>query len=435
MSAVSYLDNYIVVNKIGRGLYSKVKEVKCPSSGTLYAAKIFNQDIPIAAASNEATIMRTVTGTNIVTVINVNLSGVYRKKNGSVFSCIYILMELCVNGDLFDIIYGQTPISLGSLQNLFHQILSAVESCHSSGICHRDVKPENILFDSAFTAKLADFGSSSRIETLQHSRIAPGKYVPPEALRNCNYNGEIGDVFSLGVVLFVMYTQTFPFFSVDSCDTFYRHFVNNTENFWKLHSQNRGDQFFTLEFKDLIEKMLNPDPFRRASLEDVKNHPWCLGTRATNETLRHEINSRRDALREIADRQLENRNRFLSGISGYKGENSSSSLSLSLDDLKVKPCNPVTFYKYTKLISGLEPNKLLGKVYDYLLGIEAGCKVSQEFYQLSTSFATEQESLELIITVYREDNYFVLDTKLIKGNNIDLMKVLKEIQELLERES
>ena len=227
----SYLDTFIVVDTVGVGVYSKVKAVKCPSTGTLYAAKIFKTNIPVAMAINEANNMTAVTGPNVAMVHNINLNGIYRKKNGNQNPCIYILMELCINGNLFDIIYGQTPISLQSLQNLFNQILSAVESCHSADICHRDLKPENILFDSNFTIKLADFGSSSRIEHMQRNRLFPGKYVPPEALCNSNYRGDAADVFSLGIILFVMYSQQFPFFNVDGCDIFYRNFINNPEAF------------------------------------------------------------------------------------------------------------------------------------------------------------------------------------------------------------
>ena len=145
-----------------------------------------------------------------------------------------------------------------------------------------------------------------------------------------------------------------------------------------------------------------------------------------------EINARRLVSREIAAQQIENRGRHVVGLYGYKGDNSSvspsPSLSLSLDDLKLLPYKGNTLHKYTKIYTGLEPSKLLGRVYDYFASVEVECTISQEFYELSTSVVTDQDNLELKLRVYQEDKHFILDTKLIQGNNLDLMKLMREIQ-------
>ena len=431
--ADSYLDAYIIVSTVWKGVFSRVKEVRCASTGSLFAAKIFHNGIPGGMAMNEITCMSAVSGPSVITVINANPNGIYRKKSGETYSCAYILMELCPNGNLFDIIYGIHSISQNLLKVIFMQILEALHSCHSTGICHRDIKPENILFDENSNIKLTDFGSSTRIQDMQRNRLPPGRYVAPEALRNNDYRGDIADIFSLGVLLFVMHTQAFPFFGVDSCDSLYIKFINDREEIWKLHGK-RIDKQITVELRDLIENMLEPNPALRINLDGIRNHSWCSGVVVATQELQQEIGNRHRNNLAIAARQAENSSRYAVRPHGFRGALSSGELSLTFEEALLKSCKGSTCNKFTKIVSGLEPNVLLEKVHGYLVKNESECEVSKKYYRIGARIITDDDNLELDFTVYQDNEFHVLDIKMSRGDTLSLMKVVKDIQEIVQCE-
>jgi len=106
------------------------------------------------------------------------------------------------------------------------------------GVCHRDLKPENILFDEDFNLKISDFGFSS-IEALNESRRGTWGYMAPEVHVNTElYVGKLADIFSCGVILFIMITRTVPFDWASIKDKLYKHFyASNTSKFWEFHKK------------------------------------------------------------------------------------------------------------------------------------------------------------------------------------------------------
>jgi len=96
---------------------------------------------------------------------------------------------------------------------IFLQILNAVEYLHRLDIVHRDLKPENILLDVDFNIKLIDFGLSNYHEEGRKLSTACGSpcYAPPEMLSGNDYDGKIGDVWSLGIIFYGMVCGSLPF--------------------------------------------------------------------------------------------------------------------------------------------------------------------------------------------------------------------------------
>ena len=94
---------------------------------------------------------------NIARVLEFNASAVYISQSGKRFEVSYIAMETLSNGELFDVLLGGEEIGEPLARVYFRQILEAVGYCHTAGVSHRNLKPENLLFDEHFNLKLTDF--------------------------------------------------------------------------------------------------------------------------------------------------------------------------------------------------------------------------------------------------------------------------------------
>lgn len=179
-------------------------------------------------------------------------------------------MELCQNGELFDIIAKTGPLSENCARSLFHQLVSGLEECHRQGIIHNDLKCENILFDS-YTLKISDFGSSLIAQDLNSSiktRPKNQNYMAPELHCYQNFNGESTDIFAAGVILFVMVNNNPPFHRAILTDPNYKSLSNRDQKFW-----NNLKRRFSEEFKDFIENLLAVDPSSRLNFQSLKLHP------------------------------------------------------------------------------------------------------------------------------------------------------------------
>ena len=143
---------------------------------------------------------------------------------------------------------------------------------HSQNIVHCDLKPENILVDENYNLKIADFGLAVNkniggISGKRGTRV----YWAPEICSGKTYNGLKIDIFSLGVILFVMVVGTFPFKNAVQDEYYYQHIYNgDNQKYWEaLGLNNLSDNF-----KDLFLKMVSYDPSERPSIDEIFAHPW-----------------------------------------------------------------------------------------------------------------------------------------------------------------
>ncbi|CAI0394799.1 unnamed protein product [Linum tenue] len=130
-------------------------------------------------------------------------------------SKIYIAMELVRGGELF------SKIARGRLREdaarvYFQQLISAIDFCHSRGVYHRDLKPENLLLDEEGNLKVTDFGLSAFSEHLKqdgllHTTCGTPAYVAPEVIGKKGYDGAKADLWSCGVILYVLLAGFLPF--------------------------------------------------------------------------------------------------------------------------------------------------------------------------------------------------------------------------------
>lgn len=181
---------------------------------------------------------------------------------------LYLILDYVEGGELFDLLIKESPLSESEALRYFRQIILGTLYCHSFGICHRDLKPENILLDLNKNVKLADFGMAA-LETkgkLLETSCGSPHYASPEIVNGLKYHGSASDVWSCGVILYVLLSGTLPF---------------DDENIQILLSKVQGavyemPQNLSYESKDLISKMLTVDPTKRISIYNILNHPFML---------------------------------------------------------------------------------------------------------------------------------------------------------------
>lgn len=220
---------------------------------------------------------------------------------------LYVIMQYAENGSILDLIHNTKYLKEATACRYFKQLLSAVEYLHGLGICHRDLKCENILLDKRNVIKIIDFGfgkvlgrsdsvksdqekkmekliesgqeAHPPLERKEASSNVPGRkkdpllsetycgsyaYASPEILKGIPYDPRRSDIWALGVVLFAMVFGRLPF---DDRDV--RQLLKQVESTVKFPSNpNVSDAC-----KNLLKGILAPLRYR-FSIDDIKNHQW-----------------------------------------------------------------------------------------------------------------------------------------------------------------
>ncbi|KAJ6661509.1 hypothetical protein lerEdw1_014418 [Lerista edwardsae] len=186
----------------------------------------------------------------------------------------YLVLELASRGDLLEHINATSDrrefpgLEEEEARRLFRQIVSAVAHCHNVGIVHRDLKCENILLDERGFIKLTDFGFANRYSlknSLMSTFCGSVAYTAPEILMSKKYNGELADLWSLGVILYAMVTGKLPF--------------KERQPHKMIHVIKQGLAFrqpISPECQNLIEGLLQLKPVSRLGLQQVATHRWML---------------------------------------------------------------------------------------------------------------------------------------------------------------
>ncbi|XP_074272014.1 calcium-dependent protein kinase 2-like isoform X1 [Silene latifolia] len=186
---------------------------------------------------------------------------------------VHLVMELCEGGELFDRIIAQGHYSERAAAEICRQIVKVVHICHFMGVMHRDLKPENFLLASledGSMIKATDFGLSVFIEEgkVYHDVAGSAYYVAPEVLER-NY-GKESDIWSAGIILYILLCGVPPFWAETEngiFDAILKGKIDFESDPWPSISSSA---------KDLVTKMLNPDPKKRITPEEVLAHPWMI---------------------------------------------------------------------------------------------------------------------------------------------------------------
>ncbi|XP_004490705.1 CBL-interacting serine/threonine-protein kinase 2-like [Cicer arietinum] len=257
------MKRYELGRLLGQGTFGKVYYGKSKITNQSVAIKMIDKDKVIRneQADNiirEISIMRLIKHPNVIQLFEVMAS------KGK----IYFVIEYAKGGELFE------KVAKGKLKEevahkYFKQLVSAVDFCHSRGVYHRDIKPENILLDENENLKVSDFGlsafaESKRQDGLLHTTCGTPAYVAPEVIKRKGYDGAKADIWSCGVVLFVLLAGYVPF---------------NDTNLMEMYKKvSKGDfkcpNWFPKNVKKLMCKMLDPNPDTRISIDKIKRCSW-----------------------------------------------------------------------------------------------------------------------------------------------------------------
>ena len=232
---------YLILEERGKGGTANVYLVEDIKDKKQYAAKVLNEDFSLF--EKEIKILKTVSALNNPYIINLIESGEgpvkapsKPKRNGQ-----YAILDYASKGDLYNYIhYPKQGFSERHAKLIFHKILIGVQAIHNAGICHRDIKMENILVDDKFNPKICDFGYGEEIKGKDGSGkldeyVISKNYTAPEVLMLRKYDGVKIDIFSLGFVLFSLVNCVFGFGLAREKDKYYKQIMLKKPNdYWKL---------------------------------------------------------------------------------------------------------------------------------------------------------------------------------------------------------
>lgn len=194
----------------------------------------------------------------------------------------YLIMEYCSGGELYEHI-AKDSFTERKAAHLLRTILLFVAHCHSRGVAHMDIKPENIMFDSGGTdgvLKIVDFGASEFLGTNEQVGHAFGtvRYCSPEMARGkC---GQKSDIWSVGVVIYTMLSGTAPFKRSTDTET-----LEMIKRGPQVRFSGRRWSGISAAAKECLRAMLSVDPVHRLTANQALNSPWLTGTAAPDKPL------------------------------------------------------------------------------------------------------------------------------------------------------
>lgn len=452
MAAVSQVDHYHILRKLGAGAYAKVKLALDTHTGAQVALKIMRGNpatIPkhyMAMYQNETEALNRLNHPNIVRVLHVNLNAVYKSRSGREIEVVYIAMELLPNGELFDILFYTGRMEVPVARVYFRQILDAVGCCHANGISHRDLKPENILFDSSFNLKLADFGFARETQGRDsrgylHTILGTESYMAPEMFLHHPYSGPSVDLFACGVILFILVSQHPPFSKAQQSDRYYLLFLTQNDRFWTLHSINKPQGFYTPEFKALINEMLAYNPAQRPTLQQILASPWLNGQTLSGEDAnprpppdlppggaqreiaqKHAIAQQKKAL---AAQRAAPRNTHPGQYRGDLGESTTVQREIS-------PYIEGTS-KFTRVYTNLVAERTMELLVSFLRKMNGEVQENDKKFKLSAKISNEFLTLELSAELFEtSDGDICVELTKTEGSTYELMQVFEKFKEELE---
>ncbi|KAI3987174.1 hypothetical protein MKX01_031658 [Papaver californicum] len=257
------MEKYELGRVLGQGTFAKVYYARNLRSGQSVAIKVIDKDKVmkvglIEQIKREISIMRLVRHPNVVQLYEVMAT---RTK-------IYFAVEYCKGGELFNKV-AKGKLKEDVARRYFQQLVGAVDFCHNRGVYHRDLKPENLLLDDNGNLKVSDFGlsalaASKRQDGLLHTTCGTPAYVAPEVISRHGYDGVKADIWSCGVILFVLLAGYLPFQD-----------ANLMEMYRKIgRGEFKFPNWFPADVRRLLSKILNPNPFERISMAKIMESSW-----------------------------------------------------------------------------------------------------------------------------------------------------------------
>ncbi|XP_073701065.1 serine/threonine-protein kinase BRSK1 isoform X2 [Garra rufa] len=263
--SAQYVGPYRLEKTLGKGQTGLVKlGVHC-ITGQKVAIKIVNREklseSVLMKVEREIAILKLIEHPHVLKLYDVYENNKY----------LYLVLEHVSGGELFDYLVKKGRLTPKEARKFFRQIISALDFCHSHSICHRDLKPENLLLDEKNNIRIADFGMASLQvgDSLLETSCGSPHYACPEVIRGEKYDGRRADVWSCGVILFALLVGALPF---------------DHDNLRQLLEKVKSGVFHMPHFippdcQALLRGMIEVNPEKRLTLEEIQKHPWYQGGR------------------------------------------------------------------------------------------------------------------------------------------------------------
>lgn len=259
------------VTTLGKGSSGKVSLMKNRFTGNFIARKTLLR--PFCDPHSQK---RLLTEVSIMTGLkHPNTLRLFHVQQNKTTDEVHLWMEYANGGDLLQYVRRKGRLEEPEARRLFAQLLSAVEHAHKSHVVHRDIKAENVLLDENGNVKLGDWGFATWWKPGAYLSDFCGSvhYCAPELCMGREYVGPEVDVWSMGVLLYAMCSGTLPFGGTAP----------------QLHerikaAEYRAPFYFSPELTHLISLMLQPSSLKRATVLDIKKHPWLRGGFPTQAT-------------------------------------------------------------------------------------------------------------------------------------------------------
>ncbi|OHT03851.1 Calcium/calmodulin-dependent protein kinase type 1 [Tritrichomonas foetus] len=261
MDELEGIGHYQFKGDLGTGAFSTVKLALDHSKKRLVACKVIEKkaiSTPSLKAKfeSEIRILQQLSHPNIVQLYDLLKDD----------DRIYIIMEFCSGGELFEHILEREHLTEAEAKPMIKEILSGLKFVHSFGIAHRDLKPENLLFGDDGEIKISDFGFSRFVDQNGLAQTPCGSpcYAAPEVISGRPYDARKSDIWSTGVVAYAMLTGKLPW-------------TQRNQN--ALFDQIRKGNFVIPNFlsplcQDFLATLMEVSDKKRPSAEDALNHPW-----------------------------------------------------------------------------------------------------------------------------------------------------------------
>jgi len=202
-----------------------------------------------------------------------------------------VILEHAPNGDFCNLLMGGTTLPETIARTYFHHLVEGVDYLHKNGIAHLDLKLDNLLLGYRNSLKIIDFDLSQRVEDEKRS-FARSKgttnYRAPELRNRKCSNYKAADIYSMGVILFALATGLPPYTESEKgeLDGWYHLMMKQQNNYWaKITKYVQVSE----DLKELFSGMINEDPEKRLSMEEIRASNWFKGPVLNEEDLEMEM--------------------------------------------------------------------------------------------------------------------------------------------------
>ncbi|XP_004500345.1 CBL-interacting protein kinase 18 [Cicer arietinum] len=415
------MERYELGRLLGQGTFGKVYYARSAVTNQSVAIKAIDKDKVMRTGQGdrikrEISVMKLARHPNIIQLFEVMATK----------SKIFFVIEYAKGGELFN------KVAKGKLKEevahkYFKQLINAVDFCHSRGVYHRDIKPENILLDENGNLKVSDFGLSALVESKQqdimlHTPCGTPAYVAPEVIKRKGYDGAKADIWSCGIVLFVLLAGYLPF-----------HDSNLIEMYKKISkAELKCPSWFQPEVCKLLGDILDPNPDTRISIAKIKEHNWFKNVpNARNKKPQVENNTVSSSGTIVSDQNNEN-----DGLEAEAKEDSVVPISINAFDIisLSSGFDLSRFFKdnvekrETRFSSKLPASVIISKMEDIAKQLRMKIKKKAAGLLKLEGFSEGRKGVLSIDTEIFEvtPHFHLVEVKKSNGDTLEYQKILKE---------